>query len=68
VAYNDKGLVCCHTGTVFTHSRLLTAKTTLMLSDVMVSRIEYFNRKHFLHRYIKPDYFVFDAATDITKY
>ena len=36
----------------------LTLKTVLMLADQMISRVEFFHPKNFLHRDIKPDNFV----------
>jgi casein kinase 1 len=38
--------------------RLLSIKTTLMLADQMICRIEYVHCKSFLHRDIKPDNFL----------
>jgi casein kinase 1 len=38
--------------------RKFTVKTALMLADQMVSRVEYFHSKNFLHRDIKPDNFL----------
>eukprot|EP00667_Euglena_gracilis_P031567 EG_transcript_46064 len=35
--------------------RKLSLKTVLMLADQMISRVEYFHSKNFLHRDIKPD-------------
>lgn len=37
---------------------ILSIKTTVMLADQMVSRIEYIHSKNFLHRDIKPDNFL----------
>ena len=37
---------------------VLSIKTTVMLADQMVSRIEYIHSKNFLHRDIKPDNFL----------
>lgn len=39
-------------------SRQFSIKTTVMLADQMVSRIEYIHSKNFLHRDIKPDNFL----------
>lgn len=39
-------------------TRRLTLKTVLMLADQMISRIEFFHAKNFLHRDIKPDNFL----------
>ncbi|XP_063694214.1 casein kinase I-like [Bolinopsis microptera] len=38
--------------------RQFSIKTTVMLADQMVSRIEYIHSKNFLHRDIKPDNFL----------
>eukprot|EP00999_Lentomonas_sp_LEN2_P002871 NODE_735_length_1227_cov_240.043636_g695_i0.p1 GENE.NODE_735_length_1227_cov_240.043636_g695_i0~~NODE_735_length_1227_cov_240.043636_g695_i0.p1 ORF type:complete len:313 (-),score=52.46 NODE_735_length_1227_cov_240.043636_g695_i0:182-1120(-) len=38
--------------------RRFSVKTTLMLADQMISRVEYFHSKNFLHRDIKPDNFL----------
>lgn len=38
--------------------RRFTLKTVLMLADQMVSRIEFFHAKNFLHRDVKPDNFL----------
>lgn len=39
-------------------SRRFSLKTVLMLADQMLSRVEYFHCKQFLHRDIKPDNFL----------
>jgi serine/threonine protein kinase len=33
-------------------------KTTLLIAEQMISRIEYFHSKNFIHRDIKPDNFI----------
>jgi len=38
--------------------RKFSLKTTLMLADQMISRVEYVHGKHFLHRDITPDNFL----------
>lgn len=37
-------------------------KTILMLSDLMLSRIEFLHYKHYIHRDIKPENFVFGSC------
>jgi len=39
-------------------SRKFSVQTVLMLADQMISRVEYFHSKNFLHRDIKPDNFL----------
>lgn len=38
--------------------RYFTTKTVLMLSDQMISRLEFIHNKYFIHRDIKPDNFL----------
>ena len=39
-------------------NRRFSIKTTLMLADQMIARVEFIQRKNFLHRDIKPDNFL----------
>eukprot|EP01060_Flectonema_neradi_P011311 TRINITY_DN183_c0_g2_i3.p1 TRINITY_DN183_c0_g2~~TRINITY_DN183_c0_g2_i3.p1 ORF type:complete len:227 (+),score=36.92 TRINITY_DN183_c0_g2_i3:365-1045(+) len=39
-------------------NRRFSLKTTLMLADQMIARVEFIQRKNFLHRDIKPDNFL----------
>lgn len=39
-------------------NRLFTLKTALMLVDQMLSRIEFFHNRSFIHRDVKPDNFI----------
>ena len=39
-------------------SRHLSVKTTVMLADQLISRLEFFHAKNFIHRDIKPDNFL----------
>lgn len=39
-------------------NRRFSLKTTLMIADQMIARIEYMHAKNFLHRDIKPDNFI----------
>lgn len=38
--------------------RIFSAKTSCMLAENMITRLEYFHKMHFLHRDIKPDNFL----------
>ena len=48
-------------------SRKFTLKTTLMLADQMVARVEYVHNKSFIHRDIKPDNFLMGIGKDCNK-
>jgi casein kinase I homolog HRR25 len=45
-------------------NRLLSLKTVCMLSCRMIESVELVHNKHFIHRDIKPDNFVFDIGQD----
>eukprot|EP00756_Hemistasia_phaeocysticola_P026141 Hpha_TRINITY_DN16043_c1_g1::TRINITY_DN16043_c1_g1_i1::g.119248::m.119248/K02218/CSNK1, CKI; casein kinase 1 len=44
-------------------NRKFTVKTTLMLADQMISRVEFVHSKNFLHRDIKPDNFLMGVGS-----
>ena len=47
--------------------RKFTLKTTLMLGDQMLSRIEYIHSKGYLHRDLKPDNFLMGVGKKKTQ-
>ena len=48
-------------------SRKFKLKTTLMLADQMIARVEYVHNKNFIHRDIKPDNFLMGIGKDCNK-
>jgi len=46
-------------------NRRLTVKTTLMLGDQLVRRVEYIHNRNFLHRDIKPDNFLMGTGENV---
>lgn len=49
---------------LFTYcGRIFTMKTTLMLADQLIHRIEHMHEHHFLHRDIKPENFVMGVGS-----